>query len=662
MTYTIAVGTELGTVQNETLSWDDIVERMTQHEVASTKGGSYFVGGAFNGNQRKEANLSYRSLLTLDLDNVDGLTIDDIELMLATNINSAFVAYSTFSHLPGQPKIRIVVPLSRNLSPDEYREVSRDFAGLLPDLTFDPCSFKPNQLMYLPACPDLAVAWSVSMGSEPYNVPTTIIAAPTKPELDDFERAVLNPPLDLSDDEIDSYLDAYPAQGLEYDRWIMVGAALHHQFQGDVDNSFNRWLDWSAKSDKHDPSLMQVKWRSFGNSTRVVTFASVIHHLHLAGCEVATAKIAPKSAFKFVRVGDLEYRAPAWLIEGLLETETLGLLFGDPGCGKSFLAVDIALAIATGTPFYNRGIKQGAVFYIAGEGFNGLTRRFEAWAKHKRVNIAEAPLFVSNRPAQFLDAASATEVTEAVRELASQHGDPALIVVDTVARNFGAGDENSTSEMGAFIASIDTVKAEFPGSSIMLVHHTGHSEKHRARGSIALKGALDAEYRLDKVGDEITLTNTKMKDAEPPAEIAFNLESVDLGDEVTSAALVETEMSRKVTRLTANQKLAIETYQEAAAKEWDGKGEFAGLGLEPWREVFYARHTGESNDTKRKAFNRVRPELVKLNRMTVENDIYQLTGVADMLLIKHRIDQNPPPWFTPSQRAQLEDPNPPSEG
>jgi len=50
----------------------------------------------------------------------------------------------------------------------------------------------------------------------------------------------------------------------------------------------------------------------------------------------------------------------------------------------------------------------------------------------------------------------------------------------------------------------------------MLVHHTGHSEKQRARGSIALKGALDTEYRLDKVGDEITLTNTKMKDAEPP--------------------------------------------------------------------------------------------------------------------------------------------------
>lgn len=662
MTYTIAVGTELGTVENKTLSWDDIVERLSRHEVALTKGGRYFVGGAFNGNQRKEANLLNRSLLTLDLDDVDGMTIDDIEFMLVMSIDCAFVAYSTFSHQPDQPKIRIVVPLSRCVSPDEYREVSRDFASLLPDLTFDPCSFKPNQLMYMPACPDLAVAWSVSMGSEPYDVPTTIIVAPTKPKLDDFERAVLNQPLDLSDDEVDAYLDAYPAQWLGYDEWIMVGAALHHQFQGDADNGFNRWLDWSAKSDKHDPSMMPVKWRSFGNSSRVVTFASVIHHARLAGGELVAPKVNQKNAFKFVRVGDLEYRAPTWLIDGLLETETLGLLFGDPGCGKSFLAVDIALAIATGTPFYNRGIHQGAVFYIAGEGFNGLTRRFEAWAKHKRVDIADAPLFVSNRPAQFLDAASAAEVTEAVRELASKHGDPALIVVDTVARNFGAGDENSTSEMGKFIAAIDSVKAEFSGSSIMLVHHTGHSEKQRARGSIALKGALDTEYRLDKVNDVITLTNTKMKDAEPPAAIAFNLESVDLGDEITSAALVETEMNRKVTRLTANQKLGIETYQEAAAKEWDGKGDFAGLGLEPWREVFYARHTGDNSDTKRQAFRRTRTDLVKIERMTVENDIYKLTGVADILLIKYKIDQNPPPWLPPTQRAQLEDPNLPCYG
>lgn len=357
---------------------------------------------------------------------------------------------------------------------------------------------------------------------------------------------------------------------------------------------------------------------------------------------VLNKDVIPKTkAFRFVRVRDLKYRPPIWLIGDLLETDTLCLLFGDPGCGKSFVAVDIALSIATGTSFHNREVKRGPVFYIAGEGFNGLTRRFEAWSQHNHVDIADAVLFVSNRPAQFLNAANAAEVTEAVRELARHHGDPALIVVDTVARNFGAGDENSTSEMVAFVAAIDSVKAEFPGSSIMLVHHTGHSEKQRARGSIALKGALDAEYRLDKVDQVIKLTNTKMKDAEPPAAIAFNLKSVDLGDDVTSAALVETEMRHKIVTLTPNQKLAVEAYREAVAKEWSGEGEFLGLRLEPWRELFYTAHIGDNSDTKRKAFNRARSDLIKLGRLMVENNTYNLTGAEDSRLIKYKIDQNP---------------------
>jgi len=190
--------------------------------------------------------------------------------------------------------------------------------------------------------------------------------------------------------------------------------------------------------------------------------------------------ISNKNAFQFTRVGDLKYRKPAWVIDGLVETETLGLLFGEPGCGKSFLAVDMALCVATGVPFHKRSVKQGAVFYIAGEGFNGLTRRFRAWAKHKNVDIDGATLFVSKKAAQFLDAASATAVTSAVQTLAAEHGIPALIFIDTVARNFGAGDENSTSEMNAFIAAMDALKGEFPDCAVILVHHTGHSEKAKS--------------------------------------------------------------------------------------------------------------------------------------------------------------------------------------
>ena len=299
MSYNISVGTDLGLVSGKTLTWEAVVDTLSNHEVTVTKGGRYFVGGEYSSSERKEANLLNRTVLTLDLDTADGLTVNDIEFILVMNIDCAFVAYSTFSHQPDKPKIRIVVPLSRPVSPDEYREVSRDFVSLLPELTFDPCSFVPNQLMYLPACPDLSIAWTTSMGGEPYAVPDVVVTA-ARSDVDGFEQAVLNQPLDISDDEVDAYLDGYVAQGLEYDEWIKVGAALHHQFQGDITTGYKRWFDWSVKSDKHDDAQMKVKWRSFGNSTRVVTFASVIHMARANGVDVSRsmAVAIEQSAFE----------------------------------------------------------------------------------------------------------------------------------------------------------------------------------------------------------------------------------------------------------------------------------------------------------------------------------------------------------------------------
>ena len=231
------------------------------------------------------------------------------------------------------------------------------------------------------------------------------------------------------------------------------------------------------------------------------------------------------SAFHFIPAGQLEYQPPEFLIDGLIETDTLGLMFGDPGCGKSFLAVDIGLSVATGTPFHGRDVKAGPVFMIAGEGHNGLARRFAAWSAAKGISLADAPLFKSNRAAQFLDAESAAVVAGAVEGLAGQHGRPALIIIDTLARNFGGGDENSTSDMGAFIAAVDDLKARFCGCAVLIVHHSGHADKTRARGAMALKGALDCEYRVEKTEASICLVNTKMKDAEPPRDLHFTLRS-----------------------------------------------------------------------------------------------------------------------------------------
>jgi hypothetical protein len=191
--------------------------------------------------------------------------------------------------------------------------------------------------------------------------------------------------------------------------------------------------------------------------------------------------------------------------------------------------------------------------------------------------------------------------------------------------------------MGKFIAAMDDLKAQFPGCVIVIIHHSGHADKQRARGAMALKAALDFEYRVEKSDAMIRLTNTKMKDAAPPAPIAFELETVQLGDGASSAVLIQCDGAESVKPLTANQKLALRAFWEAAAHsgQFDDDGEFLGLALEPWREVFYRMHTGDNSEAKRKAFQRARKDLVNAGRLAVADDIYRPCGFADKLAISH---------------------------
>ena len=85
--------------------------------------------------------------------------------------------------------------------------------------------------------------------------------------------------------------------------------------------------------------------------------------------------------FEFVSAGELTAtpKPVSYLIDGLIETEALCLLFAPPSAGKSFVSISMAAAIATGKDWLGRGTRQGAVFYLAGEGHAGLARRLKAW-------------------------------------------------------------------------------------------------------------------------------------------------------------------------------------------------------------------------------------------------------------------------------------------
>ena len=119
----------------------------TERDRIKDKGG--FVGGQLRDNRRKRENVACRSMLTLDCDHADVGFID----RFTKDCLHAACLYTTHGHTPDAPRVRIIVPLTRDVTPDEFVAISRYFADEWGIDQFDECSYRPHQLMYWPTTP-----------------------------------------------------------------------------------------------------------------------------------------------------------------------------------------------------------------------------------------------------------------------------------------------------------------------------------------------------------------------------------------------------------------------------------------------------------------------------------------------------------------------------
>lgn len=256
----------------------------------------------------------------------------------------------------------------------------------------------------------------------------------------------------------------------------------------------------------------------------------------------------------------------------------------------------------------------------AGEGHLGIPRRAEAWCKHYSHNLKVVDMAITNKAVDLFSEQSLEQFCSEVEQISKSRGNPALIIIDTVARHMGGRDENSEKEMGELIRIADKLKDDY-GCSMMHVHHTGHSDQNRARGSTAFKGALDSEMLIKRIGDhDLQLIREKQKDGPQFEPMQFIKTTVD-----PSIVLVQTEASAsKAKRLSDNQKVALDAFHEAT-KSSDGA---SGIYLYDWRQVFNRRHTGDNQKSKDTAFRRARKELVDNGFLAVADDIYRLGAKA----------------------------------
>ena len=331
-----------------------------------------------------------------------------------------------------------------------------------------------------------------------------------------------------------------------------------------------------------------------------------------------------------VRLSDIKLSPPKWVIQGLLETQALAFLIGASGSGKTFVAVDMAVAIAGGTPYHQRTTQRGVVVLSAGEGTAGLRGRFEAACSEHGLQAQSLDIFLMKSCVRFFDKSSIELFHEELRNVVSDSGKVSLVIIDTLARAFAGADENVASDMSVFVDHLQRITEEFD-CSVLVLHHSGH-DNSRGRGSSARLAAADCEILVKaEKPDKIVLTFEKMKDAPLPKPVQLQKVEVTTCNEdglkISSLALREIDgQNKEVSKLSGADKLAIDCFNDALAKKKTISADVvcADLSSDEWRLEFIPRHEGNSITTKNKALERARKSLITKGHIFFDGTNYSM--------------------------------------
>jgi hypothetical protein len=233
-------------------------------------------------------------------------------------------------------------------------------------------------------------------------------------------------------------------------------------------------------------------------------------------------------SFHFIGMDDLlkEIKPPDWLLAGYLEKNTTAQMVGKPNAGKSLQALDWGLHVATGTAWHGIPVDTSPVCYICGEGHSGMRRRMKAWQIEHGISLEEKPFAMSSQAAHLCDPEVALNVFEQIENGFEEK--PGLIIVDTLARNFG-GNENSTENMSAFIKNVDELLRIPFDACVLILHHTGHADRDTGRGSTALIGGIDNSFKVTiDTSKRTTLKAVKLRDGEYPAEVMQDIKAIEM--------------------------------------------------------------------------------------------------------------------------------------
>ena len=284
------------------------------------------------------------------------------------------------------------------------------------------------------------------------------------------------------------------------------------------------------------------------------------------GCDVLAALLEsasespkPETRYKLLGADDLRDLPPlAWRARGVLPAVGLAGLYGPSASGKSFLALDMAAAIAEGRRWFDCRVEAAPVVYAALEGEGGFKLRVAAWEAHTGRALPDGLAMV-------LQSFKLTEPQD-VADLAAVVPAGAVVFLDTLNRAAPTADENSSKDMGEILSAAKLLQSLINGL-VVLVHHTGKDATKGLRGHSSLFAALDAAVEISRDGERREWKVAKSKDGQDGDAQPFKLQietlgTDDYGDAITSCVVVRDTAAQDVRAVKlpqgGNQRLVLD--------------------------------------------------------------------------------------------------------
>ncbi|WP_193187390.1 AAA family ATPase [Nisaea sediminum] len=323
------------------------------------------------------------------------------------------------------------------------------------------------------------------------------------------------------------------------------------------------------------------------------------------------------------------------LIEDVIPRQGVVTVYGQSGHGKTFAVIDLAGHIAAGVPWRGKDVEQAAVAYVSSEGGRATGNRFRAWCS--RYGISDLPLYQTDATLDLRSSeADVVALIDELRLLGEKIGHPiGLLVLDTLSRNFGGGDENSSSDMTKFIKNMDRVR-EAIGCTVLAVHHSGKDQARGARGHSSLRAAADAEIEITSSNGSRKIEVTKSRDGETGIAFGFRLDVVVMGrnrkgKDVTTCVAVPADFVQCASgkpRGKADPVLLEVLSEMMAEKIADENSAPLGANIpvsyKEWRNRCLASPRiadGDNAATRRKAFLRARDALAEVGQIAFDQEV-----------------------------------------